>query len=207
MKNFYPPDYYSFRKVKHHGHSNFAKVALEKKRDQYALFKKGFTGRLIKAVVAADSICSLMGNAQVRPDSRVLDVGCGAGALLDFLQDRGFTDLTGIDPYAQKYLGSGVKILNKAIEDLGDDKFDVIIFRDSLEHILDQFAALRKTSALLNKNGVCLVRMPLKTEYIWDRYGTNWVQIDAPRHCVIHTIKSFDLLLKKNRFEYRRCNI
>ena len=38
VKNFYPPDYYSFRKVKHHGHSNFAKVALEKKRDRVRAF-------------------------------------------------------------------------------------------------------------------------------------------------------------------------
>jgi 2-polyprenyl-3-methyl-5-hydroxy-6-metoxy-1,4-benzoquinol methylase len=39
-----------------------------------------------------------MGNAQIRTDSKVLDVGCGAGNLLDYLQDLGFTDITAIDP-------------------------------------------------------------------------------------------------------------
>jgi hypothetical protein len=37
--------------------------------------------------------------------------------------------------------------------------------------------------------------MPVKTEYIWKLYGTNWVRLKAPRHLTIHTIKSFELLL------------
>ncbi len=39
--------------------------------------------------------------------------------------------------------------------------------------------------------------MPVKTEYIWDRYGVNWVQIDAPRHFCIHTLESFSMLAKE----------
>lgn len=39
--------------------------------------------------------------------------------------------------------------------------------------------------------------MPVKTDYIWKLYGQNWVQIDAPRHVLIHTLKSFQILVDK----------
>jgi len=38
--------------------------------------------------------------------------------------------------------------------------------------------------------------MPIKTEYVWNQYGVNWVQIDAPRHFFIHTLQSFTYLAK-----------
>ncbi len=197
MEHAYPANYYSFQKPK--SYDGGPLTPLSKKKDSYALFKKGIIGRFVHASRKNRwyALFDLMSNAEVRPNSRVLDVGCGAGELLDNLRDRGLTDLTGIDPYAQENLGSDVKILRKTLEDLGDDdKFDVIIFSHSLEHVPDHLATLRKASALLRRNGVCLIRMPIKTDYIWNRYGTNWVQIDAPRHYMIHTVKSFELLLK-----------
>jgi SAM-dependent methyltransferase len=192
----YPSNYYSFERVKIHGNLNFVLAALAKKSDRYALFKKGIIGRFINAAFYKELLFDFMGNGQIRTDSRVLDVGCGAGNLLDYLHDLGFTDLTGIDPYAPAYTGPGLKILRKTIDDLTHkDKFDVIIFNHSFEHLADQLGALQKTSALISKNGVCLIRMPVKTEYIWDLYGPNWIQIDAPRHYTIHTVKSFEFLL------------
>lgn len=45
-------------------------------------------------------------------------------------------------------LCTGVKILNNSIEELVDsEKFDVIIFSHSFEHLPDQLEALRKVSA------------------------------------------------------------
>lgn len=200
LQNHYPPNYYSFQKVSPHGHRprDLIVAALAKKKDSYALFKRGIVGRLIGTIREKDRLLDLMGNAQVKTNSRVLDVGCGAGGLLNRLLDQGFTDLIGIDPYATEHIGSGMRILSKKLEDLSeDDKFDLIIFNESFEHMPDQLAILRKASSLLSRNGVCLIRMPVKTEYIWNRYRTNWVQIDAPRHYAIHTLKSFDLLLKR----------
>ena len=198
MGKAYPPDYDKFKKVKYREDSSFIKAALGKKKDRYALFKRSIIGRFINAAFVTDSVVNLMGDAHLSTNSRILDVGCGAGTLLDYLQDLGFTDLTGIDPYAPADSSTGVKIVNKTIEELSDSgKFDVIIFRHSFEHLPAQLVALRKVSALLSKNGVCLISMPIKTEYIWNRYGANWVQIDAPRHYAIHTVKSFELLLER----------
>jgi 2-polyprenyl-3-methyl-5-hydroxy-6-metoxy-1,4-benzoquinol methylase len=203
IKEAYPSNYYSFQKAgsRAGGPQNLIKHALSKKKDHYALFKKGILARLIHAAGDTHALFDLMGNAQVTTSSKVLDVGCGAGSLLGNLQDHGFVNLAGIDPYAQDYSGPGIRIQRKTIEELGDNlKFDVIVFNHSFEHMPDQPATLRKALALLCGNGVCLIRQPIKTEYIWNRYGTNWAQIDAPRHYTIHTLKSFKLLLKRTDF-------
>jgi len=100
MGKAYPPDYDPFKKVTYREDCNFVKAALGKRKDRYALFKKGITGRLINAAFVKDSVFDLIGDANVSTNSRTLEVGCGAGNLLDYLQDLGFTNLTGIDPYA-----------------------------------------------------------------------------------------------------------
>ncbi len=35
---------------------------------------------------------------------------------------------------------------------------------------------------------ICLIRIPIKTEHIWNLYGVDWVQVDAPRHFYIHRV-------------------
>lgn len=192
-KKSYPSKYHSSKKEK-------IITAVSRRIDRYGIFKRGSIGSLVRTVKKPESsaLLNLMRDAEVKPYSRILDVGCGTGLLLDCLRDSGFTDLTGIEPYQKEYFGSSMKILAMSIEDLADDNgFDVIIFSHSLEHVPNQLATLRKASELLKQNGVCIVAMPVKTEYIWNRYGTNWVQIDAPRHYVIHTLKSFELLLER----------
>ena len=136
---------------------------------------------------------------KINYNSRILDVGCGAGNLLYSLNEIGFKNLVGVDPYInEEVIDGNVKILKKTVHELPDrQKFDLIISNHSFEHIPDQLETLLKISKILSEKGVCLIRMPVKTEYIWNRYGINWVQIDAPRHFFIHTIKSFTYLAKK----------
>ena len=83
MEKAYPLDYDPFKRVKYREDGNFVKAALGKKKDRYALFKKGITGRLINAAFVKDSVFDLMGNARLSTNSRILDVGCGAGNMLD----------------------------------------------------------------------------------------------------------------------------
>ncbi len=138
---------------------------------------------------------------QIKPNSSILEVGCGRGDFLSALRSLGFSNLLGIDPYAEKGI-EGVEILRCTIQDLPDDvSFDLIVFNHSLEHIEDQIGTLAKTHKLLSENGTCLIRVPVKTEYIWNRYGVEWVQLDAPRHIFLHTTRSMKILAEKTGFE------
>jgi SAM-dependent methyltransferase len=133
----------------------------------------------------------------VKKDYRILDVGCGNGhVLLCPLSEIGFQNLFGVDPYiASDIITDRLKIFKKTIHELPDTElFDLIVLSHSLEHIWDQKETLVKARHLLSKKGICLVRIPLKTDYIWNRYGVNWLGLDAPRHFFLHTQKSFKLL-------------
>jgi hypothetical protein len=46
-----------------------------------------------------------------------------------------------------------------------------------------------------------MIRIPVKTDYIWNRYGVNWGSIDAPRHFYLHTLKSMDIIAARNNFK------
>ena len=196
MRKYYPSNYYSFKKGES---SNFVKQILKRKRVEYALFKKGLIGKVIYRKYP-DLLFDVISRTGVNYNSKILDLGCGAGNLLYSLNEAGFKNLVGVDPYINgEVIDGDVKILKKTVHELpNSQKFDLIISNHSFEHITDQLETLVKVSKILSGKGVCLIRMPVKTEYIWNRYGVNWVQIDAPRHFFIHTIKSSELLAKKS---------
>ncbi|WP_187146227.1 class I SAM-dependent methyltransferase [Thermococcus onnurineus] len=131
--------------------------------------------------------------------SKILDVGCGNGDLLFILRDIGFRNLLGVDPFIERdIVDNGVTILKRTIHELpGTQKFNLIMFHHSFEHLPDQLETLKKAKQLLADNGTILIRMPVKSDEIWKKYGVNWVQIDAPRHVIVHTVRSFEILSEK----------
>ena len=167
--------------------------------DYYSFLKKNIEVFLKIITYTYNKIISRTG---VNYNSKILDVGCGSGNLLYALKKLGYENITGIDPYIKEDIhDNSFNIFKKTIHDIDDtEKFDLIIFDHSFEHIPDQLETLLKTSQILSEDGVCLIRIPVKTEYIWNRYGVNWMQIDAPRHFFIHTLNSFEILTKKAGF-------
>ncbi|MDD1774508.1 MAG: class I SAM-dependent methyltransferase [Methanobacterium sp.] len=196
-------DYYSFSKVK--SVRNRLTRYFRIKRNEYLLFNKGRLGKLVNKVFPhpGDSIFNVLKNIELKKDYKVLDVGCGTGALLYYLNELGFKDLTGIDPYlADEIISEDLKICRISIQDIPDQaKFDLIIFNHSFEHLQYPHETILKLSKILSDKGLCIIRMPVKNDYIWNLYGVNWVQIDAPRHFYIHTIHSFQILLDKSGLE------
>lgn len=132
---------------------------------------------------------------------KILDVGCGNGELLSEFRKYGFKNLTGIDPFIENdiHLDNGVIIYKKEIEEL-DSVFDFIIFNHSFEHMSLPLEVLKKTYSILNPGGFVLIRVPVTGE-AWEKYHENWVQIDAPRHFYIHSIKSMKILTEKAGFK------
>ena len=131
-------------------------------------------------------------------DAEILDVGCGSGVGLIELRKWGFTRLRGVDPFISEsitYRG-GVRVDKCQLQDIRG-KFNLITFHHVLEHLENPLEALVQARELLAKGGQILVRIPLSDSLAAQKYGENWVQLDAPRHITLHTRKSMELAAQK----------
>ncbi len=133
---------------------------------------------------------------------RILDVGCGAGVLLDRLADMGFRNLTGIDPFLDERLvrEGRVTLRRTGIEQMVGT-FDLVMFNHSFEHVLDADATLAAARDRLAVEGRLLLRVPVGQGVAWRRFGVEWAQLDPPRHIVIHTEASIRALAERNGLE------
>jgi len=131
-------------------------------------------------------------------DMEILDVGCGMGHILRIMSEVGFKNLTGIDKYIDKTITiDKVKLIKEELEFLKDSRFDFIMMHHSLEHMPDQHQVFHLLNLMLKSGGKILVRIPVMG-YSFEEFRENWVQLDAPRHFFLHSLKSFDRLVGKH---------
>ena len=136
-------------------------------------------------------------------DAAIADVGSGEGALLAKMARCGFTNLSGIDPFLHEDRQQGPIHLRRAhLEDLSES-YDVIMFNHSLEHVLDPLATLASARDRLNGGGTVIVRIPI-LGFAWDKYGSNWVGLDPPRHTFVPSHEGFLLLAERAGFDVTR---
>ena len=164
-------------------------------RDHYAVFDRGIVGRWLYRRHPEPAARCLARITTLHPASRVLDVGCGAGALVYRLRDLGFERVLGLDPYIERAVtyANGAQIIRGEIY-AAAGPWDVIMFQHSLEHINEPLAALRAAADRLVAGGVCLIRTPVVPCWAWEFYGVDWVQLDAPRHRVIFSVEGLTRL-------------
>jgi len=102
-------------------------------------------------------------------DAKILDIGCGLGQFLYYLDKEGFRNLTGIDisknqvelalkmqPHLDiRFTDDTIKFLNKFQEE-----HDVIVMNDVIEHLnLDElFKLLMGIHLSLKKNGLIIIK-------------------------------------------------
>jgi len=192
---YYPEDYYSFENS-NGGAKGWIRTYLRAKRD-LAYFHQGSLFGRILARRYQDSALLAVSKLHARQGARILDVGCGSGSLLHRMAATGFRNLAGVDPFLSRDIsyGTNVKIRKCKLEDLIGEKYDVVMFHHSLEHIEDPLAALRVAAELMAAGGSCLVRMPV-VAYAWEKYRTNWVELDPPRHLWLPTEKAMRILVE-----------
>jgi SAM-dependent methyltransferase len=130
-------------------------------------------------------------------DAAILDVGSGVGRLLLHLKALGFTNLVGVDPFIAEDIRvpDGPTIFRRSLEEM-DGRFELVVMNHSLEHIADSRRVFGELKRLLALTGVAVVRTPVASSFAWREYGSDWVQLDAPRHLVVHTVDSIAALSK-----------
>jgi len=104
-------------------------------------------------------------NNSVGSEPRVLEVGCGFGALLAELRGLGW-DVVGIEPNVtvSQWVASRlqVPVLNTTFENacFPDSSFSLVVMAHVLEHHFDPFSILAKARQLLDPGGLLFVEVP-----------------------------------------------
>jgi SAM-dependent methyltransferase len=122
--------------------------------------------RALSARGKADHVVELCGRAGLRP-GRVLEIGCGDGALLAELRSRGFAgggDLRGLEVSEEaarlaRDRGLEVDVFDGERLPAGDGSFDLAVLSHVLEHVPDPVPLLREAARVA---GTVIVEVPLE---------------------------------------------
>lgn len=136
-------------------------------------------------------------------DSKILDLGCGTGKILNILKQFGET--TGLDSSAKaiayaKSKGAGTIVLGDATKlPFKKESFDAVTAMELLEHIKDDSGALQEWRRVLRQNGVLFLTCPA---YMW-----MWGPADKfAHHERRYTRGQLVMLLKRNGFRIVRAS-
>lgn len=152
---------------------------------------------------------------KMRTGKSVIEGGCGNGALLAYLARHGFT-VEGVEPneeWRREAKARGVKIHPGMFGEWAQQKkhtgkYDVAIFSNVLEHVIDPWACLKDSAKLLRGDGWLVVRVPndftqiqevafkkIKPPHRW------W--ICAPDHVSYFNVESLRKFLDAQGFELK----
>ncbi|HTY96915.1 MAG TPA: class I SAM-dependent methyltransferase [Solirubrobacteraceae bacterium] len=135
---------------------------------------------------------------------RLLDVGCGRGDLGAWMIGRGWS-VTGVEPSPgacevarSRGLDARVGVLAEAGIEQG--AYDAVVFRQSLEHVPEPAADIRRAHAALRPGGVVIVSVPNFGGWQRRRFGGAWFHLDLPRHRTHFDAGSLRALLARGGF-------
>jgi 2-polyprenyl-3-methyl-5-hydroxy-6-metoxy-1,4-benzoquinol methylase len=123
---------------------NYLKKILTRRKKEYRLILK---------------ILKILDNKNLK----ILDVGCGPGVLLSILKNEGYKNIQGIDNcnlYVKIAKKNNLSVQKKNIIKINNNKFDVIILSDVIEHSIKPFEIIKKLSQSINKNGIIIIQGP-----------------------------------------------
>jgi methionine biosynthesis protein MetW len=105
-------------------------------------------------------------STRIPSGARVLDVGCGTGSVSRLIMDACHCTVLGIEPDTDRAAAAtskgvdvvGAELIEELIPQLGC--FDVVLFADVLEHLVDPFGTLRLAQRFLNDGGAVVASLP-----------------------------------------------
>lgn len=201
MSPYYPKEYYSLKEVDGKKFKGF--VGSIRKWKYASLVSENRFRQQLVGFVSGKKDYTIFKGLGVTKDSKILDVGCGNGSnFLYPLAESGFKNLLGCDPYLEQSITykNGLEITDSEIHEISGT-WDVITFHHAFEHIGDPLDTLSKVFQLLAPDGVAIIRIPTASSFAWKKYRTDWVQLDAPRHFFIHSIKSMKMLAELTKLD------
>lgn len=131
---------------------------------------------------------------------RVLEIGCGDGAMLRMMQDRGWEALgtERTDEMARAAMDRhGVRVLVGSVEAIpAGEQFDLIVMFQVLEHLAAPEAVVEACARHLAPGGHLLISVPNFASWQSRFAGPLWFHLDVPRHLNHFSPESISPLLE-----------
>lgn len=135
---------------------------------------------------------------------KLLDVGCNEGRGLEFYQNHGFA-AEGLElnsRAAEVARSKGFTVYGSTLEGFAtQNKYDVVVLSNVLEHSLNPGDMLQQIHRLLNPNGQVWISCPNSRSWLRSAFGRFWINWHVPFHVVHFSPDTLRELLKKSQFE------
>jgi len=128
---------------------------------KYYAERSGYTGKLFSLV-----------EKQAEARGKLLDVGCGAGILMEAVREKGWEACgQDVSPFAVEYCtNKGFKVYANPLPetDIPENSFDIITMFDVLAHLRDPLSYLLACRRLLKPGGCLAVKTPSHTPLLFN---------------------------------------
>ena len=184
--------------------SKCAHIQIEQPFDPKILYKNYFTFSSWKNNQhVALLISKMISLFNLTSKSKIFEIGCNDGHMLNDLRKIGFKNISGIEPSNDAFSLAKKKI-NKVYNEFFNRKFlkkqklknlDMICSRHVFEHLYDLNEVLETAHSMLKKNGKLMIEVPIHDMYFENYDYTFWEE-----HVNYFTKNSLFNLLSKNKF-------
>lgn len=150
--------------------------------------------------------------------ARVLDIGCGTGSVSCLIRDHCEAEVTGLEPNAeraQEARNAGLKVINGLFEPANVERlgtFDVIVFADVLEHLVNPAEALDLASKHLAPGGCIVASVPnvahwtVRLDLLLGRFNYRELGIMDATHLRWFTAETIEKLFRSSGFRIEKYN-
>ena len=179
-----------------------------RKNQSWGVLKPFFEWLMSKLDRDKDAIVS--GSISLGSESRVLDLGCGAGSYLEYVRREYGARCVGVD---FKDLGEVIRQMGQhgaEIDfhcgtldevDLDPASFDLITMWHFLEHDYSPLKTLERARTLLAPEGLMVIEVPRLDSVSHALYKERWPGWQAPQHTVALDKACFEQMLTKAGLE------
>ena len=195
-----------------------APLSIYKMRNRYVEYRWSLNPQTCAYHYIVPAIFAMLKALNLNKDVKILDAGCGGGALINDLYTRGFVNVWGFDASQ-----SGINLAKKSFLEIADrffnhdayepklppgipQDYDLIISMEVIEHLYSPEIYLENIHHWLNKNGYLIITTPyhgyIKNLAIALANKCDWHfnPLSCAGHIKFFSQKSLSLLLEKEGF-------